>query len=107
MKSSEERRESWRVRVEACRSSEQNVAAWCREHEIKEHLMRYWLKQLAPSEAPAPPGPEGLSVAVRERATASETEGLLVHVGHATVEVQAGFDRALLADVIETLMTRC
>ncbi len=41
-----ERREIWRERVSAFRESGQSVAAWCREQELKEHQMRYWLRRL-------------------------------------------------------------
>lgn len=99
----EERRELWRERVSEFRESGQSVAAWCRAHELKEHQMHYWLRRLSPVSATPEAATSWFSVAIEDRAQTLRGDGLLIHVGRATIEVQPGFNQALLADVVEAL----
>lgn len=98
-----ERREMWRQRVEACRSSGQSVAAWCREHHVSEQQMRYWLKRF-PLKPVAPVSPAWIPVLWDDR---SVDGGVTIRAGKVMIEVRPGFDRELLADVVEALTVRC
>lgn len=40
------RREEWKAKIEACRSSGLTVRDWCEQQEISEPTYYYWLKQL-------------------------------------------------------------
>lgn len=95
-----ERREVWRERVRAFRASGQSVRSWCAEHGVKEHQLRYWLRRLHPADAP---GPQWIPVTLHGAGGWQETGGVLIRIGRATIEVEAGFDRTLLADVVRVL----
>lgn len=99
----DERREMWRERVEMCRAraSGQSVAAWCRENDVKEHQLWYWMKRFKKSD---PTSPQWIPVAMQEE---GGDQGLLIRIGKLSVEVQPGFDRELLAGVIEVLSAQC
>ena len=40
-----ERRLMWQERVDQYRASGMSVAAWCRENEVSEQQMYYWLRK--------------------------------------------------------------
>lgn len=105
-----ERSEMWRERVAAFQASGQSVAAWCREQEIKEHQLRYWLRQSAPAEASTtqePPATRWLPITVLQGEQGDSENSLLVRAGDAVIEVRPGFDRTLLAEVVQVLAVRC
>lgn len=102
-----ERREMWRERVAEFQASGKSVAAWCREHEFKEHQLRYWLRKFMPVES-TQPSTRWLPIAVLESEQHVDSDGqLLVRVGGATIEIRPGFNPSLLADVVQVLMDRC
>lgn len=103
----ETRRELWYERVEEYRASGLSVAAWCREHEVKEHQMRYWLRRFSPSLEPDATATTWLPVKVRDKGDSGDPDVIVVRVGDVAVEVRSGFDRTLLVAVVETLAGRC
>jgi len=102
----QERREMWLERVMAFRESGQSVAAWCRAHELKEHQMRYWLRRLSSGSSDVPVSTQWLSMTIDQRADSLD-QGILVQVGQVTIQVRPGFNRALLADVVDALASPC
>lgn len=100
-------REEWRGRVASYRESGMRVAAWCREHRIVEHQMRYWLERYPVDERAASPNSSWIALALGSEAPPKAGAGLLVHVGRASIEVLPGFDRALLADVLSVVKASC
>lgn len=106
----EQRREQWRKRVAAFRASGQSQSAWCAAQGIKLHQLRYWLLRLAPA-GPAKPAPQQwLPIAMHAEHDQEEPSSrpvLTVRIGSAVVEVQPGFDAALFAVVVRTLMELC
>ena len=101
----EKRRELWCERVETFRASGESVAAWCREHGLKEHQMRYWLRRLSPVSEPESMTATWLPVNVRDDLSCSGE--IVVRVGDVAIEVRPGFDRSLFVAVVETLAERC
>lgn len=107
-----ERRVAWQERVADFRAAgNTNVAAWCRAHDLKEHQMRYWLRQF-PDEAVSDQSPrEWMPILmVDDQEQSSEPEQISrvkVYVGDVTIEVQRGFDPELFSEVVKALRTRC
>lgn len=102
-----ERRAMWEERVQAYGTSGQSVAAWCRERNIAEHQMRYWLQRLTPKQAD-PVDAQWLTLGVAEPGSSpTASAGVLIHVGRCTIEVRQGVDRSLLADVAQVLLSQC
>ena len=98
-----ELREVWRERVAAFRASGMSVRRWCAEQGIKEHQLRYWLRRLDSDDTP---GPRWIPVTLNGAGPWEEARGLVIRIGRATIEVEPGFDRTLLADVVRVL-THC
>lgn len=103
----EARRALWCERVEKYRASGQSVAAWCREHEVKEHQMRYWLRRFSPVFETDSTAATWLPVKVRDEVRSGDPDVIVVRVGDAAIEVRPDFDRRLLIAVVETLAERC
>ena len=101
-----EQREQWRERVKAFRASGQSMAAWCVAQGIKPHQLRCWLPRLA--QAPEADGtPQWLPVTVHEQEASVSGNGMYARIGPDVVEVQPGFDLALLTAVVRALRWLC
>lgn len=105
----DERQELWRERIRVCKESGMSTVAWCKENGINQSRLYYWKKRLremegnpmAPEEAPG-----WIRLAVSEEPQVRQA-GITVHVAGATIEVQPGFNRTLLREVIQVLTTPC
>lgn len=93
----QELRNQWAARVADYRASGLSVSAWCAKQQLKPHQLRYWLKKDSQTAGDAPA--RWLSLDLRDLAKPP----LVIRVGRVIVEVQPGFDRDLLRDVVHTL----
>jgi hypothetical protein len=94
----------WADRVLEWRSSGQSAEQYAEGREFKGSTLRYWasmIKRMEPGEAPAPAGRVRMARVVVRKAPADPT--IEVAVGAARVVVRAGFDPALLRQVIVAL----
>ena len=99
----------WISRINEYRGSRERVAAWCERHQVTPSQLWYWMRKLqkVPEQQIPPAGrPQWVSLRLDESAS-DEASPLLAKVGAATIEVRAGFDPALLADLVRTLKTLC
>jgi hypothetical protein len=104
--------EQWRARLKKFARSRQSVRAWCAQQDVPVHQFYYWRRRLADA-APARPsaGDNWVAMEIVPEATvlppAATTEttpgGVAIRVGAATIEVQAGFDQAVLRAVVQAL----
>ena len=103
-----EHRKEWEARVAAFRASGQSTTGWCAAHDLKPHQLRSWLRRLKPVDTPGlmPPA-QWMSVDLSDLGHGAQRNGLRVRVGHAVIEVQPGFNPALLLDVVRTLAVLC
>ena len=109
MTSSDAQRESWRRLLTEQQASGLSVSCWCRDHDIDKLKFYYWRKRLAPiasGASTAEPSPTRW-VAVATDARPAAACGLTLRVGRIAVEVGAGFDSRVLADVLTVLEARC
>ncbi|MEB3104068.1 IS66 family insertion sequence element accessory protein TnpA [Ferviditalea candida] len=103
----EELQQIWAARIKDYRASGERVSAWCERQGVTQRQLWYWMKKLKRLEQEkSADQPLWLSVHVDEDTTIPSSS-LLVTVGSATIEVRAGFEPSLLADVIKTLKTVC
>lgn len=97
------------MRVADFRASGQNAPAWCAEHDVNLHTLRYWLRNLSsdyPSKCAT--SVKWLSVEMAEEAQQAVSScRIVVRIGDVSVEVEPGCDLVLLGDVVQTLVTRC
>ena len=101
MLSMEERRVKWRGLLADQRQSGLTVVDWCRKRGIQMNTFYGWRKRLAAE--PVPTSPQFITVAL---AAEPPPAGLTLMVGHVSVEINPGFDRNLLADVLGVLEAR-
>lgn len=103
-----ELRKRWETCVAEFRASGQSFPAWCAEHDVNVHTLRYWVQKLkreacTPEREPV----QWLSVEVDGVRRHAITSGLVVRIGDASVEVHPGCDLLLLREVVQALATLC
>jgi hypothetical protein len=99
----------WAERVKEWRASGQSAPEYARGREFKESTLRWWASRLDRGATRTPvagkprtASPVRMAHVVRAAAKPARAS-LTVRVGAAQVEVGAGFDRALLRELIEAL----
>ncbi|MDQ7792617.1 MAG: IS66 family insertion sequence element accessory protein TnpB [Clostridia bacterium] len=105
-KTSPEQQNQWATRIAAFHTSGKTVSAWCAEHHVKPHQLRYRLrKQHSLAETGGETPTQWLPLNLRDLETT--TPPLVIRIGQATVEVRPGFDHKLLLEVVRTLGAQC
>lgn len=100
-----EQQKHWEVQVAEFLASGQSVTAWCAENDVKPYQLRYQVhKHKMEHNVPVGTPAKWLAVEVSDKMS---TGALRVNVGRASLEVKPGFDPALLAAVVKTLVTLC
>ena len=99
-----ERTQMWKERVAAWEASGQSVHTWCLENDASTARMYHWRRKLRnASNDVENSSPQWIPVGINE-SFLPFSGGLIIRVGRAEIEVQAGFDQELLADVMRTLI---
>ncbi|NLI12488.1 MAG: transposase [Peptococcaceae bacterium] len=94
----------WERRFKEFESSGKSIAAWCKEHSIKENQFFYWRKKLRSDQPEHDQPVKWLSLGIdvsREERPAGDL--ISIHVGQAAIEVKKGFDKELLRDILKVL----
>jgi len=90
----------WREQVSQYRASGLTMKAWCASHQIAFSQMKYWIRKLGLSQRKrVTTAPNWIEVTTLSAPASS----LVVRVGAAAIDVPAGFDAALLNQVVEAL----
>jgi hypothetical protein len=92
----------WSERVREWRASGQTAPDFARGRGFEPSTLRYWASRLHRRSAQATPKVRLLRVRRVQRDLAA-AEPLVLAIGAARVEVRAGFDRALLRDLVDAL----
>jgi len=92
----------WTERVRAWRERGQSAAEFAAGKGYTEKLLRWWGSELARRERHKPRVKLARWVRVPTSGVAASTP-LTIAIGAARIEVRAGFDRALLRDVVDAL----
>lgn len=100
--------EQWISRLNDYWASGERAAAWCERHQVSPKQLYYWMAKLkkADQQAPSAGGPRWVALSVEEATTVQATP-ILVRVGAIAVEVRAGFEPAVFAEVVRTLKALC
>lgn len=96
------RRQLWKERVAAFKESGQSARSWCKDKDLKEHQLRYWLEKYDLQEQTKPVETKWISVDVKEK-PAHKDSLITVKIDQAIIEVKPGFDPNLLRDVVQAL----
>ena len=99
-----ESRHVWESRIADYQSSGLSVSKWCAAHQVNRPQFYYWMRKLTNS---VPTTPQWVTVNVDPQPADEKEPPLLVRVGSAVIEVKSGYNRALLSDVVRTLLTLC
>lgn len=89
----------WQQRLNDYENSEQNGKEWCASQRIPLSQFRYWRRKLKVTPATS----QGHPWMTLDFDQAQEQEGLFIHLGTSRIEVHAGFNPDLLADVVRVL----
>ncbi len=99
-------REPWDARLDAFTASGLSVSRWCREHDVPEHQLRYWLKKRTSSRRSSIKTHDTGWVALQTMGQPL-MPGISLRIGPISVDIQQGFDATVLVDVIRTLLQEC
>ena len=98
--SENEKADYWREQISQYRASGLTMKAWCASHQIAFGQMKYWIRKLGLQQRKRKaPTTKWIEVTPESPAVSS----LVVHVGTAAIDVPAGFDAALLKQVVQAL----
>ncbi len=109
MTNKEQRRQEWATRLADYRASGLTMVAWCNSNGRSMDQLKYWLRKLKNN-----PVTEGASTPIRWTSLSTDdassnlsSPSLIVHVGPSRIELQSGFDPALLRSVVQALQPLC
>jgi hypothetical protein len=97
----DEKREAWRVRLEAFAASGLTQREWCAREGLGLHQLGYWRGRLSERSDATPQGAAWCALDVVPENNGGD--GMTVRVGGAGIEVRRGFDAALLRDIVRAL----
>lgn len=101
----EELRSLWSSRVEAFKTSGLTQAEFCKINDYKIKQFNYWLRKFRKLDVlPQSNDLKWIPVDVTEPKT---NDSLMIKIGTVVVEVKPGFNKCLLADVVEALGKLC
>lgn len=108
-----DKRIEWKKHYSAWSESGQNIAEWCRDHNIKAHQMYYWVQQfereLVPREN-TPTQTKWLSVQVgdSEKVASTDRNGpAFIHFEGISVEIRTDTHIRLLSEIVQVLKNQC
>lgn len=99
--------EQWIARINDYRASGECVTAWCQRHQVSPKQLYYWMRKLKTADQQTPPARGPRWVALSVEATEGAAPPILVKVGSIAVEVRAGFEPFVLAEVVRVLKAQC
>lgn len=107
----QDKRIEWKTRYDAWKESDQSIAEWCRNHDIKTHQMYYWVHQFEEeqdAQKEEPGETQWLAVQMDNGFVPSEGQGpIYIHFDAISVEVRPGANTDLLSDVVHILRNQC
>ena len=93
--------------IKSFKESGMSVAAWCKENQMKAQTLRYWLHKDKVGENTNPIEGGWVSIAVNNPPVHTKVPPIVIKVGAFSIEIQHGFDRSTLTDVIATIHGLC
>ena len=93
----------WKTKISKFKKSSMTKEAWCEKNNISLRQFNYWFKQLQSNSSTKNTITQWLPVEVaEEKITASP---ISIKIGSASVEVNSGFDKQLLSEILTILKT--
>ena len=93
----------WKAHVKAWQGSGLNRAEYCRRHNISYHALTYWHEKLRDRECDSESSTIVPVMSVQQRACPSHSSVRIRFKQQFTIEIDQGFDGALLRKIIKVL----
>jgi len=98
----QEKQRLWEERIEAFLASGQSQRAWCQEQGLRANQLGYWLRKYKAR----------MSQSAGKRWISMESEshshsGVSLRIGNIVLDIEPGFSRQVLVDVLHSLMNVC
>ncbi|OZQ57311.1 MULTISPECIES: hypothetical protein [Paenibacillus] len=106
----EDVQEKWEARIAAFRSSGEKAIKWCKDNQVNRRHLYAWLKRLSSSSSDANSTKSTTFVKANVTPESKPTPSacpLCIRIGTAVIEVEPGFNPALLRDVVQALEAEC
>lgn len=100
--------EKWSAIICECQSSGQNVADWCKEHQVSKPSYYYWLKKIrhqALKEQNINPDPILTEIQFNEKPQAEPIgTAVKIRTAKAEIEISNGIDPLVLNQILEKIL---
>jgi hypothetical protein len=97
-----ERRKEWEDRISDLRKSGLTQSKWCELNDVNIHQLKYWLRQLKSNTVSSETTSKWVPVTIEESVRTTH-ESLYLEVNQVKIEVKAGFNSALLAEIVRAV----
>ncbi len=94
---------AWRERLERFAAGRQTVDDWCAREGVTPHQYRYWRRRLNGAPLLGADGGPWVALNVREPDPSCSGSGITLRIAGAAIDVNPGFDPALLRGVVQAL----
>ena len=96
-----EKHKYWSKKIAEFKKSRKTKEEWCQKRNITIKQFNYWLRQFPREDTPT----QWLPVEIKQEKEISKNSAIWVKIDAATVEVQPGFDKDHLSEVLKVLKT--
>ncbi|HUC90397.1 MAG TPA: hypothetical protein VMS09_00035 [Paenibacillus sp.] len=105
----EDVQKKWEDRIAAFRSSGEKASRWCKANHVDRRGLYTWMKRLSASSnsSTAAKPTTFIKAKVTPEQEPKQSACLRIRLGEAVIEVDAGFNPALLRDVVQALEATC
>jgi hypothetical protein len=108
MKSNRKFSDKWQKHVLAFAESDLTRQDYCRQNGIGVYQLDYWRRKFQRSNSKHPVSAGAwIPLEIRDSRSTAENAGIGLRIGRVTIEVKPGYDRKLLADVLQVLESVC
>jgi len=97
-------RSTWQRRIADYKASGLTQKAWCYQNNISCDQLKYWLYKRKPVRKEEASGFHSwLPVSVLPEKNEIRSDNLIIKIGDASIDIHSGFDKKLLADILDVL----
>ncbi|KJS48783.1 IS66 family insertion sequence element accessory protein TnpA [Desulfosporosinus sp. BICA1-9] len=98
--------ESRSSQINSFKESGLSIPEWCKENNVKTSTLRYWLNKIK-TEENSRSNEEGWVTIAVNNSLETKVSPIVIKVGPFSVEIQPGFDRSTLTEVIAAIHGVC
>lgn len=99
--------QQWEQLISDYRSSGMTGKAWCKEKGIKESTLYYWIKRAKNKSSKTESNTKWASLSLTEGFRKTSAAAITIKLRDFSLEIEPGFDKAALVDVLSIVMQLC